>query len=269
MRAQEVSPEDLFNMFFGGGGGSPFGGPGFGGTGFGGPGVQTFSFGPGGFRTQMGGGGFNRPRPRQGDPQTPAWLQLLPVICLVAFMFLSQLPGLFTSPPPPDPAYSFEPTVRHTVHRQTQNLKADYYVNKPDFVQSHVFQQLKESNPDLHRQLDQLDTQTDPVFAPVHAATAEESDAGTAAKKAFSSPSSVKFPRSFKEFEGRVESQLLHLLQLRCDNESDRRARQIQQASGFFGMGRDEEKLRELRQQRPPSCERLQKFGYRTSHQRF
>lgn len=132
MRGQEVSPEDLFNMFFGGGGSSPFGGPGFG-SGFGGPGVQTFTFGPGGFRSSRT-GGYNRPRPggpRQGDPQTPAWVQLLPVICLVAFMFLSQLPGLFSSPPPPDPAYSFEPTVRHTVHRQTQNLKADYYVNKP------------------------------------------------------------------------------------------------------------------------------------------
>lgn len=118
----EVSPEDLFNMFFGGGG---MGGSGFGG-GFGGPGVQTFSFGPGGFRAANGfqqrrAGGGQRP----GEP-TPVWMQLIPILCLLGFMVISQLPNLFYTPPPPDPAYSFDPTVRHTLHRQTQNLKADY-----------------------------------------------------------------------------------------------------------------------------------------------
>lgn len=120
----EVTPEELFNMFFGGGGagmrGSPFGG------GFGGPGMQTFSFGPGGFQQR---GGFARRTHAAGAQQndnTPAWLQLLPILFLLGFMLLSQASSLFYTPPPPDPAYSFEPTVRHTLHRQTQNLKADY-----------------------------------------------------------------------------------------------------------------------------------------------
>ncbi|KIJ47382.1 hypothetical protein M422DRAFT_248771 [Sphaerobolus stellatus SS14] len=71
----DISPEDLFNMFFGGrmGGGrvGPFGN-GFRGGGFGsGPAVFTASFGPGGFRTtHMGGMGGARARPAQEQPQT-------------------------------------------------------------------------------------------------------------------------------------------------------------------------------------------------------
>ncbi|KAF9006123.1 DnaJ domain-containing protein [Cyathus striatus] len=93
----EISPEDLFNMFFGGGGGggSPFG------NGFGGGPVFTASFGPGGFRTTRMGGGFAG-QARQQANETGArslLVQLLPLLILFGLSLLSAIPNLFSTPP--------------------------------------------------------------------------------------------------------------------------------------------------------------------------
>lgn len=128
----EMSPEDLFNMFFGGGGMGMNGG-GFG-PGFGGP-MFTASFGPGGFRTtrvHMNG----RPQgAAQGEPAQARsiFTQLLPLIILFAFSFLSMLPDLFTTPTVPDPGYQFTKTSRFDLERETNNLHINYYVNSRDF----------------------------------------------------------------------------------------------------------------------------------------
>jgi len=127
----ELSPEDLFNMFFGGGGmggGSPFAA---------GPGVFSASFGPGGFRTtrvHMGG----RPRPAGQAQQQEASLrtiltQLLPLLLLFLFTFLSAIPNIFGSMSTPDPGYSFKASPRYNVERHTRSYNVPYHVNAAEF----------------------------------------------------------------------------------------------------------------------------------------
>ncbi|KAL5513305.1 HLJ1 [Sanghuangporus vaninii] len=126
----ELTPEELFNMFFGGGGG-------LGGSPFGGPGVFTASFGPGGFRTtrvHMGG-----PRPRaqargQEEMSIRTLLaQLAPLIVLFLITFLSAIPNLFSSPRVPDPRYSFTPSSRFNMGRETSGHNVKYFVNPAEF----------------------------------------------------------------------------------------------------------------------------------------
>ncbi|KAF9812622.1 hypothetical protein IEO21_06093 [Rhodonia placenta] len=123
----ELSPEDLFNMFFGGG---------MGGTGFGGGGptspVFSASFGPGGFRTTRVRTNMQQERPQNAEPRS-MFLQLLPLFLLFAFSFINVLPSLFASTPTPDPRFSFSPSVRYNVERQTGSLGVKYHVNSAEF----------------------------------------------------------------------------------------------------------------------------------------
>ncbi|KAI5999306.1 hypothetical protein F5J12DRAFT_847474 [Pisolithus orientalis] len=125
----EMSPEELFNMFFGGGmnggfGAGPFGGP-----------VFTATFGPGGFRrTRMH---VNRRTPPNTEGQQgqarPLFLQLLPLLLLFAFSILSALPNLLSSSTP-DPRFAFSHSPRFNIERQTTNLGIRYHVNGPEFL---------------------------------------------------------------------------------------------------------------------------------------
>ncbi|KZT71982.1 DnaJ-domain-containing protein [Daedalea quercina L-15889] len=120
----EISPEELFNMFFGGGmGGGPFGG--------GGP-AFTASFGPGGFRTTNMRTN-RRQAPQQAAEPRSTFMQLLPLILLFAFSFLNFLPNLFSSPGTPDPRFSFSPSMRYNMERQTGGLGIKYHVNAAEF----------------------------------------------------------------------------------------------------------------------------------------
>ncbi|KAI5995543.1 hypothetical protein EDD15DRAFT_2254799 [Pisolithus albus] len=124
----EMSPEELFNMFFGGGmnggfGAGPFGGP-----------VFTASFGPGGFsRTRVH---VNRRAPPNAQGQQaqarPLFFQLLPLLLLFSFSILSALPSLFSSSTP-DPRFAFSQSSRFNVERQTDNMGIRYHVNGPEF----------------------------------------------------------------------------------------------------------------------------------------
>ncbi|THH29509.1 hypothetical protein EUX98_g4668 [Antrodiella citrinella] len=123
----ELSPEDLFNMFFGGG---PMGGASFGG---GGP-MFTATFGPGGFRTTRMGRNAAPPQANQGNAQPRSlFVQLLPLFILLAFSLLNALPSLFTTAPTPDPQFSFSPNTRYNVERQTTGLGVKYHVNAAEF----------------------------------------------------------------------------------------------------------------------------------------
>ena len=107
--ADEVSAEDLFNMFFGGGG-----------MGGGGLGRQSGMFGPGvRFQTFTNASQRRPASAGQAQSQQPAWIQLLPLILLVAFSVLTQLPSLLSTSPPPDPSFSFDKSSFHNLQRQT------------------------------------------------------------------------------------------------------------------------------------------------------
>ncbi|KAF8549421.1 DnaJ-domain-containing protein [Imleria badia] len=129
----EMSPEDLFNMFFGGGGMAMNSGA-FGNGPFGGP-MFTASFGPGGFRTTRVNVNGRPQAAAQGEPAQARsiFTQLLPLIILFAFSFLSMLPDIFSTPVVPDPRFEFTKTSRFDLERQTNNLHINYYVNSRDF----------------------------------------------------------------------------------------------------------------------------------------
>lgn len=125
-----MSPEDLFNMFFGGGGGmraASFGnGP------FGGGPIFSASFGgPGGFRTARMRTNTQQ-EARDAEPRSML-AQLLPIIILFAFALLNVLPTLFGSASTPDPHFSFTSNARYNVERNTGSLGVKYHVNGAEF----------------------------------------------------------------------------------------------------------------------------------------
>ncbi|THY70245.1 DUF1977-domain-containing protein [Aureobasidium pullulans] len=140
MFEEEISPEDLFRQFFGGGGmggGGPFGGMGggpFGGGLFDGPGF-VFNMGGGpGVRVHQFGGGAPRRRPQQrADPNAPppSLLQslqsLLPLLLLFIFPLLS---GLFSgNGTPSGPSVRLNPVPPFTQQRVSSNFQVPYYVD--------------------------------------------------------------------------------------------------------------------------------------------
>ncbi|KAI8069145.1 hypothetical protein BC940DRAFT_298003 [Gongronella butleri] len=126
---QEISPEDLFNMFFGGGAaGNGF--PGFSSATFVGPGFRTHTF-------QTGGAGhrFQQQQHARASAQQPArnnsgWailLQLLPLLILFGYSILS---GLMSDTSPP---FAFQPSNVYSQSRKTQEHHIPYYVNPSNF----------------------------------------------------------------------------------------------------------------------------------------
>lgn len=69
---------------------------------------------------------------RQAQPRS-LFVQLLPIIILFAFSFLSALPSLLSPTPTPDPRFAFSPTSRYNVERQTGDLGIKYHVNAAEF----------------------------------------------------------------------------------------------------------------------------------------
>lgn len=135
---EEISPEEMFRQFFGGGfggGGGPFGGgmfdtgPGFVFNMGGGPGIRVHQFG--------GGRPRRRPDTAQGNEE-PASIgsaisSLLPLILLFILPLLSSL--FSGSSAPTGPSVNFESTPPNTQHRVSQRLKVQYYVNPAEVDQ--------------------------------------------------------------------------------------------------------------------------------------
>ncbi|OTB04108.1 hypothetical protein M426DRAFT_321208 [Hypoxylon sp. CI-4A] len=130
MWEDEISPEEMFQRFFGGGFGGPFGGFDTG---------PQFVFNIGGnrgFRVHQMGGGHPRRRPQNADgqqrPQT-GWdtlISLLPILFLFIFPILSSLFSGADPQAPSGPSMVFDaasPPLTH--HRVTPKLGVDYYVD--------------------------------------------------------------------------------------------------------------------------------------------
>ena len=134
MYADEIDPNDLFNMFFGGGmGGAQFGGTTFS---FGGPGLRTHQF-----RQQRPG-----PRRAQAEPQNAnILLQLLPLLVLGLFSLLAYAPSLFSTP---DPSFTWSPSHTYKTQRVTEPHHVKYYVNDNQF-NNHPFVTGDTSKKDL------------------------------------------------------------------------------------------------------------------------
>lgn len=129
----EISPEDLFNMFFGGmgpggGGGGIFGDGAAGGfTTFAGPNIRVHQF-----------GGQRRRRPAQAaapgtqEEQTQTSLSkiLIQLLPLIIFFILPILGSLFTGDSTPrGPGFKMDRTPPFTMQRETPNFKIPFWVN--------------------------------------------------------------------------------------------------------------------------------------------
>ena len=93
--------------------------------------VFTATFGNGGFRTTRV--RTNAQQPRQNAEPRSIFMQLLPLFILFGFSLLNALPSLFSSPPTPDPRFSFTATPRYNVERTTNGLGVKYHVNAAEF----------------------------------------------------------------------------------------------------------------------------------------
>ncbi|KAF7309846.1 J domain-containing protein [Mycena indigotica] len=223
----ELSPEDLFNMFFGGGG-QAFGNGGFGG--FGGPTVFTTSFGPGGFRTTRMGGGA-RPQQANAEPRS-VLIQLLPLILLFAFSLLSALPNLFTTPPVPDPHFSWSATSTYSAERHTGGLGVQFFMDPNEIMRHPVIgAELARDGIDWRK----LTTNTDQ----------NPTKAGPALAK----------------FERGVDNTYSQKLYAECQAGTDRKMRLKEAEIGVFGIGTDWAKVERIQKEVIPSCEELRKLG--------
>ncbi|KXN87425.1 hypothetical protein AN958_08856 [Leucoagaricus sp. SymC.cos] len=220
----EISPEELFNMFFGGGGGL--------GGGFGGPGA-TFSFGPGGpgvFTASFGPGGFTARGAGRGataaEETTPRslFIQLLPLIILFGFSLLSALPNLFSAPPVLDPRFAFQGSTRYNTQRETGGLGVRYFVNQGEF-------------------------QKHPVIG------AELARDGVKA----SSSLTTRGP-ALKKFEDTVDQIYTRDLYAQCQRGVDRKNRLKENEIGLFGIGTDWEKVKKIEEESIESCEELKRL---------
>lgn len=151
MFEEEISPEELFRQFFGGGGGfggfgggGPFGG--MGGGGMGGPFVFNMGGGGPGVRVHRMGGGNPRRRPHNHADARPASpmetvRSMLPLLLLVLLPLLS---SLFGGDKPTGPSLRFDnPIPPHTQAHTLTGLKMDYYV-KPEDVHGYTSRQWKD-----------------------------------------------------------------------------------------------------------------------------
>ncbi|KAL1756559.1 hypothetical protein FB107DRAFT_260870 [Schizophyllum commune] len=219
----EMSPEDLFNMFFGGGGGgSPFG-PGFGG----GP-VFTTTFGPGGFRTtHVNMGGQRRRAAAADEAPRSLFIQLLPIIVLFAFSLLSAIPSWFSTPPVADPHYSFQGSHRYSVERTTPTLGVKYHVNPGEFA----------GHPLIGVELakDGLDVRRAP----------EDHARGPALRR----------------FESNVENSWVKEVYAQCQRSVDLKERRKEREIGLFGIGTNWEKVKAIEAEEVPSCEEYKRVA--------
>ncbi|KAF7308841.1 J domain-containing protein [Mycena kentingensis (nom. inval.)] len=228
----ELSPEDLFNMFFGGG--AQFGNGGFGG-GFGGPTVFTTSFGPGGFRTTRMGGGVPRQQQQGNAEPRSTFVQLLPLILLFAFSLLSALPNLFSTPPVPDPRFSWSHTSKYSTERQTSDMGTKFFVDANDVMRHPVIgAELTRDGIDWRK----LTSVTD----------------GTG-KTAKPGPAVAKFERT-------VDHAWIQQLSSDCQLGTDRKNREKEAEIGLLGIGTDWKRVEAISKRVVPACDELRRLGY-------
>jgi DnaJ family protein B protein 12 len=113
----EITPEELFNMFFGGDMGGPFGG-----AAFTGPGVRIHRFGGQPRRTA---------RPQPAEREKPVFGFLIQLLPLLLLLLLTLLSSFFSGPS--EPGYAFSPSYRYPEVQYTEDYNVPYYVNPRDF----------------------------------------------------------------------------------------------------------------------------------------
>lgn len=131
MFEEEISPEELFRQFFGGGMGGPFGGMG-GMGGFGGPGF-VFNVGGGpGIRVHQFGGNGARRRPHNHENAQPAsFLQAIQgILPLLLLFLLPLLSSIFSGSGSSGPSMRFDAAMPpHTQQHTSNRFHVPYWVD--------------------------------------------------------------------------------------------------------------------------------------------
>ncbi|KAF5383848.1 hypothetical protein D9615_003657 [Tricholomella constricta] len=224
----ELSPEDLFNMFFGGG--TAFS-PGF----SSGP-VFTTTYGPNGFRTTRMGGQHEQ----AGNTAPRSMLvQLMPLLILFAFSLLSAIPNIFGTAPVPDPRFSFQPSARYNFERETGGIGVRYHVNKAEFM----------GHPVIGAEIARDGTDVGKVAGQ----STEKTNVNTDGK--------AKRGPALAKFENTVDRAYTQDLYAQCQRGMERKERAKEQEVGIFGIGTDWEKVRAIEKEVVESCEELKRLG--------
>lgn len=207
MHGEELSPEDLFRFFFGQQGGAQFGG--------GGGGFRTQFYGPGGMRTGPMGGGARAAAGGAAGQQPPQsiWLQIAPLLVIVAFSILTQIPSFFGSSGIADPDFAFRPAASYNIERTTFDSKISYFVNAQQFSAHPIYAATLAANPSLRftsRHAAGTKEYRNDLLQHIMSTTVSPLTDGTQQAQ------KIVAPPSLKAFEKKVERSWVHSLQSRC-----------------------------------------------------
>jgi DnaJ family protein B protein 12 len=189
--------------------------------------VFSATFGPGGFRTTRMGGGFPRQQPAPAQADRNQLIALLPILFIFLFPVLSSIvSGLFSTPPIPDPAYSYDKTTQFSSLRYTTPHKVPYHINPTQFSKHPIWESL---SPEAQK----------------------VPQAGN-----------VGHSPQLKTFEKKIEERFAQAYWDQCQREEQRKRNEISAEQGLFGIGTDWEKVRKIQERKLESCQILIKHGF-------
>lgn len=259
-----IDPDQLFRMFFGGGGfdhpGMQFGG-----------GPTVFQFGGG--RTTFRRGGFNRRQQQQQNPNDPevrttsTWISLLPIILFFVVSLLQSFPSLFSSPSTPDPSFSWSPSTVYPIQRVTQSTPGIvYFVNPVEFATHPMYEKYLKANPGL-RESESASTPPNGEQMTEEAKRSLIQDLITESRNLVdlrknNQRQHLVVPKEFNRFEKEIERAWVRKLQYECQNAMAHRDARRRELIGFLGIGSDWEAIKKLDAEMIPSCEGLRELGY-------
>lgn len=221
---QEISPEELFEMFFGGafGGGGGFQPHGFR--------TATFNMHPNMRRRYRHQAQQQQHQQEEGGEDLSFYVrlvQLLPLLILVLFSFMG---SLFSS----SSTSSLFGSSTTAAYYSDNNYA---FMTNPPFTRERVTQ---------HRGVKYFVT---PIF-----------DSQYLSRHSSQPPLDSRTKSMIKDFETRIEKRWLNSLHFSCQNEHEVRSRKIADARGWFGFGVDKEKMKEAEGMEMKSCKAYQEL---------
>ena len=117
-----------------------------------------------------GGGPRRRPGQGQRQPQPGAGgtrgllMQLAPILILFLFSLLSALPNIFSTPPTPEPRYTFTPSTRYNAERTTGPLGIKYHVNSQEFMSHPIAAEIARDETKRGPQLSKFEESVERTF---------------------------------------------------------------------------------------------------------
>lgn len=115
-----------------------------------------------------------RRRPGQGQQQQQRQqgaagtrgllMQLAPVLILFLFSILSALPNIFSTPPTPDPRFTFAPSTRYNTERTTGPLGIKYHVNSQEFMSHPIAAEIARDSTRKGPQLSKFEENIEKAF---------------------------------------------------------------------------------------------------------